>query len=329
MTPPVVILVGNTGSLHSTEAAYRDAYFTLGCQVLSFQQDELMQRGQTWLYDRTMEAGAAMLQYDRTHSPSALTPDWTAMWRRLEGEGVATVGAHLDVYWGISEREDWIRSGDAQFTVGTLFTADGGSDEQWKAAGVNHRWLPPGCDNRFIPADVLPVPELAGKIVFVGSSMGYHPIWAHRDEMMRYARATWPDRLVEYGNGTANGPVRGELLARVYASDCIVIGDCCFADQRRAYVSDRLSESLGRGALLAMATNDGLEGLWEPGVDYVRWEAGNFDDLADAVHWSDEAPPRDREVMRNDGRAVTWRYHTYRHRATEVLEACGIEVEES
>lgn len=324
MTPPVIILVGNTGSLHSTEAAYRDAYFSLGCQVLSFQQDELMQRGQTWLYDRAMESGAVMLQYDRTHSPSALTPDWTALWRRLEGEGCVTAGAHLDVYWGIPEREAWIRSGDAQFTVGTLFTADGGSDDKWTAAGVNHRWLAPGCDDRFIPEHAEPIPELAGKVVFVGSAYGYHPCYPGRGQLIDFASKQWPDRFVIYGNGSPNGPVRGEMLARIYASDCVVIGDCCFADQREFYASDRLPESLGRAAVLVMATNDGLEDLWRDGIDYYRWHAGDFDALAARVKLLDEWAPSDRRAFGEAAQRNVLGHDTYRDRARAVLYETGV-----
>lgn len=322
--PPVIVLIGNNGSLHSTEAAYRSAYFALGCEVLSFSQDECMQRGQTWLYDRATEAGASMLQYDRTHSATALTPDWTALWRRLEDNGCVTVGAHLDVYWGIAEREGWIRSGDAQFTVGTLFTADGGSDEQWKAAGVNHRWLPPGCDDRFIPKDVQPVPELADRIVFCGSSMGYHPVYPMRDELIRFVRSKWADRFVEYGNGTANGPIRGENLARVYASDCILLGDSCFAGQRANYWSDRVPESLGRGGFLLHPFVPGIRSMYT-GETLATYEAGNFEDLDAQVGYF-LANPGLREGNKERGKALVMRRDTYRSRAREVLEAVGIEV---
>lgn len=322
MTRPVVVLVGNTGSLHSTEAAYRSAYFSLGCEVLSFQQDECLQRGQTWLYDRATEAGAAMLQYDRTHSGTALTPDWTNLWRRLENEGCVTTGAHLDVYWGIPEREDWIRSGDAQFTVGTLFTAEGGSDDRWKNAGVNHVWLPPGCDDRFIPKDPEPIPELAGKIVFVGSAYGYHPAYRGRTDLIHFAIEKYADRLVIYGNGTTNGPVRGENLARIYASDCILLGDSCFAGQRPMYWSDRVPESLGRGGFLLHPFVPGIRAMYP---ELATYEAGNFEDL-DAQIGYYMANPGLREGNKEWGRTLVLSRDTYRHRAKQVLDTLGIEV---
>lgn len=325
MIPPVIVLVGNTGSLHSTEAAYRDAYFALGCQVLSFSQDELLQRGQTWLYDRATEAGAVMLQYDRTHSPTALTPDWAALWRRLESEGCVTVGAHLDVYWGIPEREQWIAQGDAQFTVGTLFTADGGSDERWQSAGVNHRWLPPAMDSRFLVKPE-PIADLAGRIVFVGSSRGYHSCYPMRDQLLDFARAQWPDRLVEYGNGTPNGPVRGAGLCHIYASDCVVLGDSCFASHRPNYWSDRVPETLGRGGLLLHPKIEGLGSMYEYGADLLTYTAGDFAGLVAQVEEAEGWGESYRNRIRSNGRHVVLDRDTYRHRALEVLNAVGIEV---
>lgn len=324
MTPPVIFQIGNQFSLHGTEAAYRDGYTAAGCIVLGVTQDECLQRGQTWLYDRTTEAGAAMVVYSRTHSGTALTPDWTALWRRLEAEGVQTAGAHLDVYWGLEEREGWIAHGDAQFTVGTLFTADGGSDEKWKAAGVTHRWLPPGCDTRFIPTDPEPIPELANKIVWVGSSMGYHPAYPGRDDLIRFARDKWPDRFVEYGGGTPNGTVRGENLARIYASDCVLLGDSCFAGQRANYWSDRCPESLGRRGFLLHPYVPGIREMYD-GAVLPTYEAGNYEDL-DAQVGAFMANPGEREGYKERGRALVMRRDTYRHRAHEILDTLGIEV---
>lgn len=325
MTPPVIIQVGNQHSLHATEAAYRDGYTAAGCIVLGVTQDECLQRGQTWLYDRVTEAGAAMLVYSRTHNGTALTPDWTALWRRLEAEGVQTVGAHLDVFWGIPEREDWVRSGDPQFTVGTLLTADGGSDEKWTAAGVNHRWLPPAMDSRFLVRPE-PIADLAGRIVFVGSSRGYHPIYPARDQLMDFARSRWPDRLVEYGGGTPNGTVRGANLCHIYASDCVVLGDSCFAGQRANYWSDRVPETLGRGGLLLHPKVEGMDAMYEDGADLLTWTAGDFDDLAARVDEAEGWGDGYRHRIRNNGRFVVGERDTYRHRARQILDAVGVEV---
>lgn len=323
-----VIYIGNMSAPTATEAAYRDGFEAAGCKVIGLDQADAFRTGPAWFEGFAETTHPDLVVYSRTHNNTALGPEWTNVWRTLEERGVKTASVHLDVFWGLAERERWIEQGDPLFTTGLVMTADGGSDEKWTAAGVNHRWLPPGCDARFIPERAEPIPELAGKIVFVGSAYGYHPLWSHRAQMIDFATKTWPDRFVIYGNGSPNGPVRDPDLSRVYASDCIVIGDCCFADQRRAYVSDRLPESLGRGALLCMATNDGLGDWWDEQTDYLRWPAGDFDELARTVNWCDEeASPRDLQSIRADGRSITLEHSTYRHRARTVLAACGIEVE--
>lgn len=326
MTQPVIVQIGNQGAPHATEAAYRDGYEHAGCEVVGIDQAEAFQRGPGYVLDLCDVTRADLVVYSRTHNNTALGPEWTETWRILEGRETKTCGVHLDVYWGLPEREAWIASGDPQFTVGTLFTADGGSDDKWRAAGVNHVWLPPGCDARFILEHAEPFAELAGKIVFVGSSLGYHDLWPHRMAMVNFARKTWGERFVEIGNGTVWGPKRGEDLARVYASDCIVIGDCCFADQRRAYVSDRLPESLARGALLLMATNDGLEDLWADDDHYMRWPMGDFVGLRLAIDDIDHGitSPEDCDLVRKQGRATVMSRDTYRHRAAEVLEIMEI-----
>lgn len=327
MTQPVVVVLGNATAPHATEAAFRDGYAAAGCHVIAIDQAEAYERGPAFILDVCDTSRADLLTYSRTHNSTALGPEWTETWRILEGRETQTCGVHLDVYWGLPEREDWIlRDHDPQFTVGTLFTADGGSDDKWKAAGVNHRWLPPGADTRFIPDHAEPFAELAGKVVFVGSSMGYHDLWPHRMEMVNFARKTWGGRFVEIGNGTAWGSCRGEDLARVYASDCIVIGDCCFADERTKYVSDRLPESLARGALLLMATNNGLDDLWADEVDYLRWPAHDFVDLRLCVDGIDKGLTSAAfcAQVRREGRANVMAAHTYRHRAAEVLDIMEI-----
>lgn len=317
-----IVQIGNQGAPHATEAAFRDGYQAAGCTVIGIDQAEAFERGPQYILDTCDVAHADLLVYSRTHNNTALGPEWTETWRTLEGRETKTCGVHLDVYWGLPEREDWIASGDAQFTVGTLFTADGGSDDKWKAAGVNHVWLPPGCDARFIPEHAEPFAELAGKIVFVGSSMGYHPSYPGRQDLIDHARSTYGDRFVEIGNGTAWGPKRGEDLARVYASDCICIGDSCFAGQREFYWSDRVPESLGRGAFLIHSYVPGIRKMYD-GTVLATFAAGDYDDL-DAQIGSYLPSPGVREGMRQAGRSLVEVRDTYRHRAAEVLEIMEI-----
>lgn len=318
-----IIQIGNQTAPHATEAAYRDGYEAVGCTVIGVDQAEAFERGARWFRDQCLwNWHPDLVVYSRTHNNTALGAEWTDAWREMEICEINTASVHLDVFWGIPEREAWIGDGDALFTTGLVLTADGGSDEKWEAAGVNHRWLPPGADARFIPEHVEPVAELAGKIVFVGSSRGYHPAYPMRDLLIQHARETWPDRFVEYGNGTPNGQIRGEDLARVYASDCICLGDSCFAGARANYWSDRIPETLARGGFLMHPWLPGLRSMYD-GTVLATYKAGDFEDL-DAQIGAFLANPGEREGNKERGRALALSRDTYRHRAVQVLEAVGL-----
>lgn len=328
-----IVQVGNQGAIHATEAAYRDGYTHAGCTVIGIDQAEAFERGPQFLLDQCDVARADLLVYSRTHNNTALTPAWTETWRTLEERGTKTASVHLDVFWGLPERERWIREGDPLFTTGTVFTADGGSDEEWMFAGVNHRWLPPGFDSRFVPEIAEPYEELTGRIVFVGSARGYHPQYPRRMELIQFCQTQYGSRFVEFGNGTERGPVRGAELARVYASDCLVVGDACFAGERANYTSDRVPETLGRGGLLIMADiateeADGMASVslgdrYLAGVHLARWEAswlGSLPFMIEAL----ESSPEECAAIRMRGRKLAWERDTYRTRAREVLDALDI-----
>lgn len=322
MTQPVIVQVGNQGAPHATEAAYRDGYQHAGAWVHGIEQAEAFERGPHWLLDQCDAIRADLLVYSRTHNNTALTPAWTETWRTLEERGTKTASVHLDVFWGLPEREQWIREGDPLFTTGLVLTADGGSDDKWEAAGVNHRWLPAGFDSRFVPDQAEPYPELDGKIVFVGSSFGYHPSYPARMELITHARTQYGPRFVEFGNGSEHGPVRGAELARVYASDCICIGDSCFAGQRDLYWSDRVPETLGRGGFLLHAYVPGIRTMYD-GTVLATFNPGDYDDL-DLRVGEFLANPGVREGNRARGRKLVWERDTYRTRAREVLDALDI-----
>lgn len=318
-----ILQIGNQGAPHATEAAYRDGYRDAGALVVGVEQAEAHARGGQWVLDMTAELAPHLVAYSRTHNNTALGPEWTDTWRELEQRGIKTASVHLDVFWGIPEREGWIAAGDALFTTGTVFTADGDASNPWAEHGVNHQWLPPGADVRFVPAAPEPLADLAGKIVFVGSR-GYHSEWPHRESMLAFCRSCWPDRFVEYGNGSPNGTVRGEDLARIYASDCLVVGDSMFAGVRSCYWSDRIPETLARGGLLLQTMTPGLDAMYDPGVEFLPWEAGNFEQLLEVVAFAQDCSPERRLEISNAGKVKVLTRDTYRHRARQVLETLDL-----
>lgn len=317
--------IGNYGAEFGTEPARAYGYEDAGCTVSRVSQEAAYENGPDWFLQQCRDEWKPdAVTYARTHNNTALGHEWNDAWAALKVDGVVTFTTHLDLFHGLPEREGWVESGDPMFRTEHVFTADGSCPEWWAERGVNHHWLPPGCDDRHIPRAAEPFPELAGRLIFVGSTLGYHPEYPGRLELIAHCRATYGERFIEIGNGTVWGTRRGYDLARVYASDAIFVGDSCFAGKVPMYWSDRIPETLGRGGFLIHPYVPGIRGFYD-GSHLATYEAGNFEDL-DAQVGAFLANPGERDGYKERGRALVMRRDTYRHRAREVLDAVGIEV---
>jgi hypothetical protein len=297
----------------STENAYIDALRGLGHEVLPIKQG--MAPGISW-------PDPDLVIYTRTHNDTALTPEFTATWRRLEDAGARTASVHLDVFRGIPEREGWVARGDPLFTTQHVFTADGGSDAFWVQHGVNHHWLPPAADLRHVGPFPTPELDLDGKIVFVGSE-GYHACYPFRPKLIQHLRDRYGEEFVLFGPAAQRGTVRMEALASVYAADAIFVGDHCFADELRPnYWSDRLPETLGRGGFLIYPRTPGLEEQgYRSGEHLLTYEPGDLQDLDDWIDFARSCSPDERQGIADAGRELVRARHTYEIRAAQLLEA--------
>lgn len=328
MTTTIAMIGGNVGPTavwFSTENAYLDAFTDLGCTVIPVVQGELHRLSPTEAYDEIIKRCGGvpdLVTYTRTHNNTALGKEHTTTWRLLEEQGAKTASIHLDVFWGLPERISWMQNGDPMFTTQTVFTADGGSEKHWGELHINHVWLPPGFDQRRVLPKTPPRLELDEKIVFVGSE-GYHKSWSHRPEMVAHLNKTYGARFVQFGGGSPFGTIRGDDLNAVYASNAIVVGDFCFAGQRANYWSDRVPETLGRGAFLLVTHTPGIEEWYTPGVHLDYWTARDFSTLDERIaHWTAEKNLR--AMVALDGRALAETRDTYVHRARTVLEHLGV-----
>lgn len=233
----------------------------------------------------------------------------------LAAAGVPTVSFHLDLYIGL-EREAQLES-DPFWRTAFVFTADGGHPDEFKAYGINHHWLPPAIAEEEICVGVPDRRRFPHPVVFVGSHPYPHPAWRpYRDRLIhtlqkRYRRnfAVWPQH---------RRPIRGADLASLYASAAVVVGDSCLAGQVQGYWSDRIPESLGRGALLIHPEVPGLEGWYRDGQDLATYPVGDFDQLCGTVD-KYLADPAGATVVAQRGQATVAGRDTYRHRMQAVL----------
>lgn len=263
---------------------------------------------------------------------------WTRTWDQdgeaclkalaeLRADGVPSAFYHLDRWWGL-EREYQVHS-EPFFRCDVVFSPDGGNDQRWLDAGVNHRWLPPGvfgpectggrADPRRYPYDV----------VFVGSSPYPHTEWAaYRAELLARLREAYGPRFGVLPGSNPGGarrrPIRGRDLTSLYATAKVVVGDSCLAGGATHYWSDRVPETLGRGGFLIHPEVEGLRDWYSP-ADLPTYPVGDFDTLLHMVdHYLNT--PDEREAVRAHGQATVLGRDTYLHRMATVLDVMTREV---
>lgn len=326
----LVVQIGNHGPAHSTETHLRRALEALGHTVYPVQEGAVAFRRAPQL---AIGRRADLVLWTHTHglAPEPTHVEQLRMISRLRDARIPVVSYHLDRWWGL-DREEQVYE-EPYFRTDLVCTADGGAP--WEDAGVVHEWFPPAvllseCDPG-TPRD-----EYRSEIAFVGSwQHGYHVEWTHRPELIRFLRDRYGDR-VRFWPRPGEHAVRGPDLRDLYASVDVVVGDSClvpYKDGRPAerYCSDRIPETLGRGAAFLHPYVEGVVAapsdlgpnsggpLWEDGRHLLAWEVGEWDHLAAQMDmllhsWSDE----DRRLLREAGRTHTLRYHTYERRMVEL-----------
>lgn len=239
-----------------------------------------------------------------------------AMLDDLRSAGIPSVGFHLDRWWGLG-REDQVAT-EPFFTVDHLFTADGGHDEQWAAAGIRHLWSPPAVFHEETVGGRFRQ-QLVSDIAFVGSWRGgYHPEWTHRPELIAHLRQTWR-RQLRLWPLQPHRPVRGAMLRDLYASVKVVVGDSCLVGGATHYWSDRIPETLGRGGFLLHPYVEGIEEHYTDGEHLRLWQTGDWAELDRLIAYYLEHDD-ERQAIARAGQAHVRAHHTYLNRMERVLD---------
>jgi len=222
-----VAILGNHRTSYCTECDLDWTFENLGHRVLKFQEDT----GPTQVIAAQCESEKVdLFIYIHTHgwqTPGRLS--FQEMIQRIKSAGAITCGFHLDLYWGLNasdRRTD--RIGQHPFwKMDHVFTADGGHDEEFRARGVNHHWLPPAVVARDCRRGDFK-PELAADVAFVGSRH-YHPEYPFRTRLVDWLQRQYGPRFKHFGPYSPNGAFREQRLNDLYASVKVVVGDSCFA----------------------------------------------------------------------------------------------------
>lgn len=323
--------IGNFGPAHSTENHLRAALTRLGHEVVPLQENT----ASCWDY-LLIHAGAdeplpdvvlwTRTGWDWPHTDTGWSHEdardvQATMLERMQGLGVPTVGYHLDRWWGL-DREGQVHD-EPFFRCALVITADGGHEADWRAAGVNHHWMPPGV----LLAECERKPRLRRDyrvdVAFVGSHKlhqrpdggwdGYHDEWApQRHAMLEAVRAEFRNRFVCFPQGRG---LRGAELTDLYGNAKVIVGDSCLSGDAAYYWSDRVPETTGRGGFLIHPL---VKGLPNEHPDVLLYPMGDWGELVALVKWA-LANESERNRRRMAARDHTMEHHTYEKRMEAML----------
>lgn len=306
-----ILQIGNFSAPHSTECHLRRALVNNGHQVDPVQENEA-----PWadLAARAADHSFVLWTHTRDYAPPAT---YEAQRRFLADCPVPTVGAHLDLWHGLAGAH--LVDEEPYFHVDLLATADGGHDEEWEKAGVNHRWMPPGVSAAECEPGTFRE-ELASPVVFVGSwQSGYHRESRHRAELVAQLKRR-RQKDVRFWPKLGEHAIRGEALRDLYASTTVAVGDSCLVGTGlKKYWSDRVPESVGRGACFLHPVVDGLFEHYEDGTHLYTWEPGDWRSMHRLIDMLTADPELARKVG-EQGRAHVLATATYERRMSELVD---------
>ena len=330
---PTLCYVGNFAVPWTTENDVRRAFEACGWDVDPLQEAEFVDAIATGrqhkVAGRMMKAD--MVMHTLTQGSLPRGDRVLPIWQQCAARGIPTASIHLDLFYGLDSRKHTgprrseLPRTHPMFKVAYVFTADGGHDDQWKADGVNHHWLPPAV-NHIEAVDVPPIPELVGRydVGFIGSDK-YHAEWAHRPALVQWLRDTYGDRFLHAAGGSTRRTIRGMELNRVLASVPVWVGDSCLTRPDFPYWSDRVPETWGRGGFLIHPHVDALDehyGEHHPGWSWEAWDWRGLGIVIDCA--IDPVNRGATEARRRDFAAFTREHDTYVQRVRTILDTIGL-----
>lgn len=312
-----IAYIGNFEPEYSTENDVRKAFEALGHEVMTLQENHY--------------AGIALERAVGDVDLILITGTWdnlTSMEKVVETMkdcallGIPTATLHLDTFWGKSRggRKWWLHP---MFHTAYIFTADGDYQKEWKLFGKNHIWLPPAVRHDAVKKGTYRE-EYACDIAFVGSNgQGYHEdVWGYRKQLVDFLRDLAKRNNLKWRNPGGDDPKisRSDDMNDFYASAKVTIGDSlCLKMEESHYWSDRVPEALGRGGFLIMPKIDVIydDPEYYGNIPMYKWH--NWASLEKEVkYWLENEKERNEIV--NYNLDVVRRFHTYKHRAQEMLD---------
>lgn len=304
-----ITFVGNFNVSYSSETHHAKTLEAMGHMVYKLQENGV--QGDTIL-DHALRSDLLLVVH--THGWKTPGKSLHEALRLLKGR-IPIITYHLDLWLGLQREKD-LRDDPFYMLLDHFFCTD-----KLMADWLNKETSVKG---HYLPAGVLEDEAISYKsnektrnIIFVGSK-GYHTEWKWRPTLINWLQESYGDKFLHYGNDGLR-VVRGLELNALYATSKIAVGDTlCLNFNYPYYFSDRLFESIGRGAFTLFPYIKGLEDNFILGEELVTFQFGDFIDLRNKIDYflkHDE----EREGIRQKGFNRVLKDHTYTSRWKEIL----------
>jgi hypothetical protein len=317
--------LGNYEPPHSTENDVAATLEGMGHAVLRLQE----QRIDDWerLFDLIgAHSPPDIILWTRTRSLADQIGHERQRWMQFAARkrGIPVVGLHLDRWRGLAREYETLT--EPFFRCDYVFTADGHDSQDWIDRDINHRWSLPAIAPHNTQLGV-PRDHFRSDIAFVGGWDGYgHTEWFHRRQLVEFLQTEYGDR-VQFWPKKGQHAIRGVDLADLYASVKVVVGDSCLVPDADGswtrYCSDRVFETIGRGAYLIHPYVDGVISeksgtALQAGKHLGAWRISDWGGLRDEI---DEAldDPEARDIVAKAGYEHVRENHTYRNRLEALI----------
>lgn len=307
-----ITFLGNFRVDFTSETHHANTLQSMGHQVIRLQESEATT-------DQLLSDGlnSDLVIWVHTHGWNTFgTVSILELSNRLRAAGVPLITYHLDLWLGLNRQNDL--NSEYYQSLHHFFTVDKKMADYLNDNTNTFGWFIPAAvydKEVYIHPDYDPT-NFEHDVIFVGSR-NYHPEWPFRPELIDWLKQNYNFTHV---GGDGIGVVRGDALNRMYAKSKIAIGDTLnIGFNYPHYSSDRLWESIGRGAFTIYPQIEGLDEYYEDRKEVVFYKHGNFRNLREHIEYylvhDDE-----REKIRLEGQYRTKISGTYVNRWHEILQ---------
>jgi hypothetical protein len=227
----------------------------------------------------------------------------------LKGAGIKTASWTFDLLLGHPPRQAIIKSFPFLF-CDYVFLTDGGHEAEYRALGVNKFTVRQGLPKEYSYL-AEPDPKYDYELVFLGSP---NPSFPYRQRTMQFLEERYGEKFKWLGKENTY-EVRGDELNKLYASAKIIIGDSMYSPH---YWSNRIYETLGRGAFLIHPLIEGLEQEFTPYKHFIPYTWNDYEGLAEKIDFY-----LDNQALREKIRKAAFKFvqdhYLFDHRVQELI----------